>query len=159
MPWLMPVFSDREVICVGAPICLVLATDALTARTNAKYVESQCIRYEPLPAIISFEEAIENKNVMPIAPGKAPDPTKKVIEGTRHGSNEEWLCNSSIAMPGQTVLTGTMRPHAQAHFYMETLVVLALPGSHVPGSVSSFFGERNWLLVKLAKMNHRAGSV
>jgi xanthine dehydrogenase/oxidase len=125
-----PIFSDGVVTSIGAPICLVLAEKHLTAKRVAKHVANECITYEDLPAIVSFEEAIAKKHVMPPAYGKEPDPTKKAIEVTRHGSNTEWLDDPSKPMPGQTLVTGRMRTPAQVHFYMETMCAIAYPGSY-----------------------------
>ena len=93
-------------------------------------VGNECIKYDDLPKIVSFDEAIAKRHVMPMAYGKEPDPDKKVIEVTRDGSDLNWLNNPDVAPPGQTVLTGTMRTHAQAHFYMETMCAMAMPGSY-----------------------------
>lgn len=125
-----PIFCDKVVHHVGAAICLVLAEEEKLAREIAEYVTEECITYTELPAIISFEEAIEKKHVLPYMPGKAPDPTKKVLEVTRHGSETAWLDDTSKPMPGHRIVRGTMRTHAQSHFYMETACALALPGSY-----------------------------
>lgn len=125
-----PVFCDREVTHVGAPICLVAADRLETARAAAAYVSSECISYEDLPAVVCFDEAIAKGNVMPHSRTAAPDPDKKVLEVVRGGSNLDWLSDTTKPMEGQTLVTGTMRTTAQSHFYMETMSALALPGSY-----------------------------
>lgn len=124
-----PIFADEKVICVGQPICLVLAEDKILSKRVAEYVGKECITYEDLPAIVSFEEAIQKKHVMPF-PGAKPDPNKKVLEVTRDGSDENWLSDTSKPMPGTRLLNGTMKTPAQAHFYMETCCAMALAGSY-----------------------------
>src|SRR5262249_42172667 len=72
----------------------------------------------------------EKKHVMPMAGNKAPDPTKKVIDVIRHGSDAKWLENPKQPLNGGTIISGTMRTTAQAHFYMETGCAMAIPGSY-----------------------------
>ncbi len=124
------IFYDKVVDYAGAPICMVLADNAMTARRAAAFFGNECIKYDVLPAIVSFDEAIEKNNTMPFGVNMEREPERKVIEVTRLGSNEDWLKDTSKAMPGQTVLSGTMRTHAQAHFYMETPCALAIPGNY-----------------------------
>lgn len=124
------IFYNKVADYSGAPLCMVLADRAVTAKRAADYFGKECIKYQVLPAIVSFEEAIEKKNTMPFGYNMDREPERKVIEVTRQGSNEEWLKDPSKPMPGQTVLTGTMRTHAQAHFYMETSCALAIPGNY-----------------------------
>lgn len=125
-----PVFADGVVINVGQAICVVLAEKRAIAEEVAEYVGSECITYEDLPAIVSFDEAIAKKNVMPVLPGKQPDPTKKVLEVIREGSNKDWLSDPTKPLDGGNVVAGTMRTQAQSHFYMETGSALAIPGSY-----------------------------
>lgn len=124
-----PVFADGVVLNVGFPICLALADKQTTARQAAAYVGAECISYEDLPAVISFDDAIAKGHVMAM-PGKAPDPKQKLIDVVRLGSNREWLENTGVPLDGGTVLTGTMRTTAQSHFYMETCCALVMPGSY-----------------------------
>jgi xanthine dehydrogenase/oxidase len=132
-----PIFADKEVNCVGAAICLVLANDKLTSKRAAAFLDEQLIRYEELSAVVSFDEAIEKKHVMPMAYGKEPDPTKPVIEIIRHGSDQTWVANPKSPLSGGTVVSGTMRTHAQEHFYMETMCAMAIPGSYDEMTVHS----------------------
>jgi xanthine dehydrogenase/oxidase len=125
-----PIFADGEVFCIGSAICLVLADDKVVARHAAEYVRHECIKYEKLPAVVSFEEAIEKKLVLPLGPGKKPDVTKKVLEVIRHGSDKNWVENPTQPLDGGTLVSGTMRTHAQEHFYMETMCAMAVPGSY-----------------------------
>ena len=147
-----PLFSDGVVISVGAPIAVVLADRVETAREIADYISSECIAYEDLPSIISFDEAIAKQNVMPMGFGKAPDPTKKVIEVTRDGSDTTWLADPSKPLAGQTVLAGTMRTHAQAHFYMETMCAMAMLGSYDEVSVYSSTQNPNGDQAQIARV-------
>jgi len=125
-----PVFSDQVVTSIGAPIALVLAEKRLIAKRAAEYVGSECISYEDLPAIVSFDEAIATRNVMPKGAGLPPDPEHKHFEVTREGSDQSWLADPSKPLSGGIVVSGTMRTHAQSHFYMETMCALAIPGNY-----------------------------
>jgi xanthine dehydrogenase/oxidase len=131
------IFADKEVHCFGAAICLVLASDKRTSKRAAEYLDENLIKYENLSAIVSFDEAIEKKHVMPMAYGKEPDPTKPVIEIVRHGSDQAWVDNPTKPMNGGTLVSGTMRTHAQEHFYMETMCAMAIPGSYDEMTVHS----------------------
>lgn len=51
-----PIFADREVRWLGEPIFLVLAPDKRTARELPAQVK---IYFEELPALMTFDEAIE----------------------------------------------------------------------------------------------------
>lgn len=125
-----PILYDKLADYAGAPLCMVLADRAITAKRAAEYFGRVCIKYDVLPALVSFEEAIEKQHTMPFGYNMEREPERKVIEVTRQGSNEEWLKDPSKPMQGQTVLKGTMRTHAQAHFYMETSCALAIPGNY-----------------------------
>jgi xanthine dehydrogenase/oxidase len=131
------IFADKEVHSFGAAIGLVLTSDRRTSKLAAAYLAENLIEYENLPAIVSFDEAIEKKHVMPMVYGKEPDPTKHVIEIVRHGSDQSWVDNPTKAMNGGTLVSGTMRTHAQEHFYMETMCALAIPGSYDEMTVHS----------------------
>ena len=50
-----PVFSDGLVTSVGAPIGLAVAETIATARESAAFIESECIAYEDLPAVLTLE--------------------------------------------------------------------------------------------------------
>jgi xanthine dehydrogenase/oxidase len=147
-----PVFADREVINIGQPVCLALAENKVAAKKAAEYITSACISYEDLPAIISFDEAIEKKNVMPHFYGDNPDPDVPVIEVTRYGSDINWLDHTDEPMQGETRVAGTMRTHAQAHFYMETNCAIAYPGSYDEMTIFSSTQNPNGDQTQIAKV-------
>jgi xanthine dehydrogenase/oxidase len=128
-----PVFSDGVVTSVGAPIGLAVAETIATAREAAAFIEKECIAYEDLPAVLTLDEAIEQNTAMPML-RKAKNPDEDVEQRlpavTRPGSNREWLRNPEGGLPGTEQLSGSIRTGAQAHFYLETMCALAVPGMY-----------------------------
>jgi xanthine dehydrogenase/oxidase len=128
-----PVFSDGVVTSVGAPIALVAATTVATAREAAAFVEEECIAYQDLPAVLTLKEAIAQNTSMPMI-RSAKDPDEDVQQRmpalTRAGSDLDWLRNPSRPLPGTEVATGSLHTGAQAHFYLETMCSLAIPGMY-----------------------------
>jgi xanthine dehydrogenase/oxidase len=128
-----PVFSNGVVTSVGAPIGLAVAATVVTAREAAAFIEQECIAYEDLPAVLTLEEAIAQNTAMPMI-RKAKDPDEDVQQRmpalTRAGSDLEWLANPKEPLPGTEVATGTVRTGPQAHFYLETMCALAVPGMY-----------------------------
>ena len=126
-----PVFSDGVVTSVGAPIGLAVAETIATAREVAALVEREFIHFIDLPAVISLDEAIAHNTAMPMI-RKAKDPDEDVQQRIpaviREGSNLDWLADPSAGLPGTEILSGTLRTGPQAHFYMETMCALAVPG-------------------------------
>ena len=108
-----PVFADGIVTSVGCPIGMVVAESIRTARDAAEFIGKECIAYEDLPAVITIEEAIKKKTIMPMV-RKSVDPDADVQQRiptiTRDGSNMEWLKDPKKPMPGTEVVHGTF-PH------------------------------------------------
>ncbi|XP_033229237.1 xanthine dehydrogenase-like [Belonocnema kinseyi] len=108
-----PVFHDEEVFISktvtsqGQVIGTVVAVDQLIAQRAAKAVK---VDYEPLPPIISIEDAIINKSFFPNFPVKIcrgdPDKAFQEVDYT---------------------LTGEARMGGQEHFYLETMAFIAVP--------------------------------
>ncbi|ODU00249.1 MAG: xanthine dehydrogenase, partial [Planctomycetes bacterium SCN 63-9] len=128
-----PVFSDGRVTSVGAPIALAVAETVATAREAAHYVESHCVAYEDLPAVVTLEEAIKQNTAMPMIL-KAKDPDEDVEQRipslTRPGSDLGWLESHEQGLPATEQVSGSIRTGAQAHFYLETNCALAVPGMY-----------------------------
>ena len=128
-----PVFSDGVVTSVGAPIGLAVAATIATAREAAAFIEHQCIAYEDLPAVLTLDEAIAQNTAMPMI-RRAKDPDEDVQQRipalTRAGSNLDWLRNPKAPLPDAEVATGSLRTGPQAHFYLETMCSLAIPGMY-----------------------------
>jgi xanthine dehydrogenase/oxidase len=147
-----PVFSDGLVTSVGAPIALAVAETIVTAREAAAFVELECITYEDLPAVITLGEAIEQNTAMPMI-RKAKDPDADVEQRlpsvTRAGSNEEWLANPAKTLAGTDQIAGAIRTGEQAHFYLETMCALAIPGMYdqmtVYNSTQNPNGNQAWI--------------
>lgn len=128
-----PVFCDGVVTSVGAPIGMVVADSIPTAYHVVSFIETECIAYEDLPAVISIEDAIEKNTEMPMirkAANADEDIQQRIPTITRDGSNAEWLKNPKKAMPGTEVVSGVFRTSSQAHFYMETMCALAVPDAY-----------------------------
>jgi xanthine dehydrogenase/oxidase len=128
-----PVFSDGVVTSVGAPLGLAVAATIVTARAAAAFIEQECIAYEDLPAVLTLDEAIAQDTAMPMI-RTAADPDQDVQQRipalTRAGSNLDWLRNPKSPLPGTEVATGSLRTGPQAHFYLETMCALAVPGMY-----------------------------
>jgi len=128
-----PVFSKDVVTSVGAPIGLAVAATIITARAAAEFIERECIRYDDLPAVLTLDEAIAQDTSMPMIRA-AKDPDEDVQQRmpalTRAGSNLDWLRDPKSPLPGTEVVTGSLRTGAQAHFYLETMCAVAIPGMY-----------------------------
>jgi xanthine dehydrogenase/oxidase len=127
-----PVFSDGVVTSVGAPMGVTCADTVTTARKAADYIGSRVV-YTDLPAVLTIEEAMRQNTAMPqLRYAKDPDEDiqQRIPSITRPGSDETWLSDPSKPMPGTSVVTGKMKVGAQAQFYLETMCVLAIPGSY-----------------------------
>ncbi len=128
-----PVFSDGVVTSVGAPIGLAVAETIVTAREAAAFIEDECIAYEDLPAVLTLDEAIAQDTAMPMI-RKARDPDEDVEQRIpsliRPGSNLEWLREPEGGLAGTEQVAGSLRTGPQAHFYLETMCALAVPGMY-----------------------------
>ncbi|MBA4192022.1 MAG: xanthine dehydrogenase [Planctomycetaceae bacterium] len=125
-----PILFDGVATCIGAPIALAVATTRITAEEVAKHVGAECVVYDDLPAILTLEDAIAKKSTLPPTSNMHPDPDGRHVVVTREGSNSEWIANPTAPLPGKTVLTGGLQTGAQAHFYMEPMCAMAVPGAY-----------------------------
>lgn len=126
-----PIFSDGVVTSVGAPIGMVLAETIPSAVRIVEFISKECIAYEDLPAVVSFEDAIKQNTAMPmILKSKDPDEdiNQRIPTIERSGSNQEWLKNPSKPLPNTNVAQGKVKTPTTAHFYLETNCALAVPG-------------------------------
>ena len=125
-------FQPYHVTSVGAPIGLIVAKNQLAARQIANFVRTQCIHFEPEPAL-DFHQAIKDTNYFPQNPATNPTLTH-IPEITRPGSNSDWLAapNKPFQEGDQTfpVVHGHHRTGYQNHFYLETMITLAVPGEN-----------------------------
>lgn len=106
-----PFFADEEVCHHGQVIGMVYAETALQAQAAAKAV---LVEYEPLPAILTIDEAIEAQSYFPhgklLRKGLAID-----------DKMEEAFAQCDRIFEGQTRMGG------QEHFYLETNAALVIP--------------------------------
>jgi xanthine dehydrogenase large subunit len=101
-----PIFASDKVEHIGQVIGLVIATDINMARLAARQVK---VHIEPLPAILSIEEALLAKSwVLP--------PVALV-----RGEPEKALSTASHRLSGRTRVGG------QEHFYLEGQIAYAIP--------------------------------
>src|SRR5262249_21914630 len=111
---------------------LAIADTVPTARAAAAYVEQEGIQYEDLPPVLTLDDAIARNTAMPMI-RKAADPDEDVEQRipafTRAGSDLDWLADPRRPLPGTELATGTLQTGAQAHFYLETMCALAIPGA------------------------------
>ena len=128
-----PVFCDGLVTSVGAPIGLAVAETLRSAREAATFIEQECITYTDLPAVLTLDEAVKQNTSMPmirVASDPDADIQQRIPAITREGSNIDWLRNPKSPLPDTELATGSLRTGAQAHFYMETMCALAIPGMY-----------------------------
>jgi xanthine dehydrogenase/oxidase len=150
-----PVFSDGLVTSVGAPIAMVLAESIPVAKEAVEFIEKECIAYDDIsPAVITLADALKYKTEMPMIL-KSSDPDEDVNQRMptieRSGSNQDWLQNPSKAMPGTSVAHGSVKTPATAHFYLETNIALAVPGSYHQMTVYSSTQNPNGTQSQIAR--------
>jgi xanthine dehydrogenase molybdopterin binding subunit len=108
-----PVFHDEEVLAecechhIGQPIVALAGETREALRTARAAVR---IELEPLPAVLTIEEAI--------ACGHFIGPTRRIARGD---------APAALAR-AEHVLEGSLRTGGQEHFYLETQAALAIPG-------------------------------
>lgn len=128
-----PVFSEGRVTCVGAPIGLAVAASLATAKAAATFIEQDCIAYTDLPAVLTLEQAIAEDTALPMI-RRAADPDEDVQQRipslTRAGSDLDWLQNPKLPLEDTEVAIGSVSTGGQAHFYLETMCALAIPGMY-----------------------------
>ena len=99
------VFYTKECTSVGQIIALVVAKDQLIAQKASKLIQ---VTYEPLPFILTIEEAIKQQSF---------HITRK-LENKRKPSGMEESVEE---------LNGSVKIHGQEHFYLETQAGLVIP--------------------------------
>jgi xanthine dehydrogenase large subunit len=108
-----PIRSDEPALAAGVveyegqPVAAVAAATLDEARAAAKLVD---IDYEPLPAVLSIEEAMERESFVA--------PPQTMIRG----EVEPALAGAPLR------LSGELRCGGQDHFYLEGQIALAIPG-------------------------------
>jgi len=104
-----PLFAEKEVLCVGFPIGVVVAKTEDAAKEGAKRVENS-ISLKPLPHVLTVKEAIEKKNFM--------DYQRKLESGDVEGAFST----------SDHIIEGEMDVGGQDHFYLEPHAALCIPG-------------------------------
>lgn len=102
-----PALANGKVTCIGEAIFLIAAKTEEIAREAAKLIE---IEFEPLPAILTFEDAIKNKSLL-------QEPRKIEI-----GDIKKAFAESDF------IIEDTLTTGAQEHWYLETQACLCIPG-------------------------------
>lgn len=125
-----PVFAPGQVTASGQPLALVLAETDLTAIAAALYLQQHCVRYQSKTPVLTIAAALALPNKQGIFEEAPPTASFLTYIQTleRPHSDQEWLKDPSHLEPGTRVVSGRQRTGAQAHFYMETQAVLAIPG-------------------------------
>lgn len=100
------IFASNTVHCYGQIIGAVLANDRETAKRAAKEVR---IEYEELPAIVTIEQAIQQKSFY------------EDYNELQNGNPEEAFATCDHVIEGE-MITG-----AQEHFYLETQACIVTP--------------------------------
>jgi xanthine dehydrogenase/oxidase len=113
-----PVFRDEELFAtktvhfVGQMVGLIVAESEDQARAAAKLVK---IKYKPLPAVFTIEEAVEQESFFPVE--------RKIETG-------EFKKGELVEVPLSAAthfVEGVARLSAQEHFYLETQASIAVP--------------------------------
>ena len=101
-----PIFAETEVCYVGQSVFAVVATDIKSARSA---ISAAKIDYEPLPSILTIDEAMEKQSFL-------GSPAEMI-----RGNPKQVLAN----VPHK--LSGRLRVGGQEHFYLEGQAALAIP--------------------------------
>jgi xanthine dehydrogenase large subunit len=102
-----PCLAEGKVEFIGQAIALIAAADEETAHQAAKLVD---IKYDPLPAILDIESAMQAVNRL--------SSEQKIETGD---------IASAFAQANHTIF-GELRTGAQEHWYLETQSSVAIPG-------------------------------
>src|SRR5262249_26457182 len=133
---------------------LAVAETITTARAAAACIEEECIAYADLPAVLTLDEAIAQDTAMPMI-RKALDPDEDVQQRiptiTRPGRDLNWLAHPSRPLAGSELASGALRTGGQAHFYLETMCALAIPGPHDQMTVHSSTQNPNGDQARIAR--------
>ena len=104
-----PVLADGEATCEGQPVAAIAAATLDQARAAAQLVE---VTYEPLPAVLTIEEAL--------ARGDYVAPPQVIARGNIGAGFRQAVHR----------LSGDVRAGGQDHFYLEGQVAVATPGEN-----------------------------
>ncbi|MBB3981334.1 xanthine dehydrogenase large subunit [Sphingobium fontiphilum] len=126
--------ADGEVICVGQSVFLVAATSRDAARRAARLGR---IDYEPLPALVTIEEAR--------AAGSLIEPTQRMARGD---------AAAALATAPRRA-TGGFDMGGQDHFYLEGQVAIATPGEDGQMHILSSTQHPSEIQHLVAHMLHR----
>jgi xanthine dehydrogenase molybdopterin binding subunit len=102
-----PCLAEGEVLCIGQAVFLIAAETEEQAHAAEQRIT---VTYEPLPAIVTLEDAI--------AAGSLFGAPRVIARGD---------ADAALARAPHR-LTGTFRSGAQEHWYLESQVALAVPG-------------------------------
>jgi xanthine dehydrogenase large subunit len=102
-----PILPPETVEHVGQPVAAIAAATFRQARAAAKLVE---VEYEPLPPVLSIEEAIDRESF--VSPPQV----------TQRGDVEDNLSGAPHRLSGELHIGG------QDHFYLEGQIAIATPG-------------------------------
>jgi len=119
----LPVLADAEIRHCYEAIALLACADEAKLERACKHVK---VRVEPLPAVLSIEQALEAKEVI-----LAPDNVMKRYQ-VKLGDAPKAIEQCEL------VVKGTYRVHHQEHLYLEPQVLIAWwddNGVHVTGSI------------------------
>ncbi len=118
-------FARDTVTSVGLRLALVCAETEAKARAAAGWVELNTT-YQDLPAVLTLDEAMEQDTAMPMK-RRAKDPDEdiqqRLLTVRRPGTDTD-------PIPHTHTVQGSLRTGAQAHFHLETMCSLAIPGDY-----------------------------
>jgi len=102
-----PCLAENEVTFIGQAIALIAAVNEEAALESERRI---IIEYEPLPAILDIESAMQVNNLIA--------PARKIERGDP----------DTAFIKAPHVLSGVLKTGAQEHWYLETQTALAIPG-------------------------------
>ncbi len=129
--------ATDEVLSVGQPVFLVAATSQITARKAARL---GTIAYEPLPVLVSYEDAQAAQSLI--------EPTQLMAQGN---------ADTALAAAPLT-LNGTFDMGGQDHFYLEGQVAVAKPGEDGQMHVLSSTQHPSEVQHLIAHMLHKSSA-
>lgn len=99
--------AENAVYFIGQAVCLIAAENEETGRLAARLID---IAYQPLPAVLTIEQAIAARKQMGETSQIKRGEAKAALKKSEH------------------VISGTFHSGAQEHWYLETQVSLCNPG-------------------------------
>jgi xanthine dehydrogenase small subunit len=126
-----PTFAMNRVTSYGQPIGVVVSDTVADAKLIATRIQQAIEYYQPLP-VVKPETLLTIRQARSSLPLQSRTADRSL---TRPGSDATWLQDHvkgetplRVTTPGKLMVSGRQRTAAAAHFYLEPLITLAIPG-------------------------------